>query len=574
MSSFHDDARPTGPRASTFDWIDPAEADARAVLDRLLKEAASVVPGLSPDEKLTDPLVRLLLAAVSREYARLYAKLDGVIDMSYRKLVESLLSFPRAPRPSSTVLHLSVKDAGVRVDDELQVVGRKAIGGPGGHDERSIHFAPAGEEVIPGVPSPAVLLQQDGMVRLLAEGREAPGATPKTDREWSVGDEAGASLHLGFDLPPGEDVERLVVFLAGPEEAVGALLWSHWEAGLGDDRQDLVPGHLREMHAWHRSAQPTLFRSRTDQTRPESPYDRFFVHLPLPFLLAGRGAQHRAVAAGVEAGHIPSVPHRCWIKIALPDTVSPESLWTLRVLTNCVVAFNVNREFASFNVGTEPFAVVEMAVAFRDLFRIDEVRDAANGDLYLDAESPESLGSDHRFHLDTSPSGQVLLRLAARHAATRPRKIEVAYATTYGVEADGLDAGSVDVIYDTRLTPGVSAAINVVPSAGGGAPGQDRHHADELRAILASHGRATTRHDYVELTRAFDPRRVAAVTVDRGVVQTTRGLASCVHVRVRPAADVFQGRLELEAFRAALHEYLQVRAPAGQPVTVTLDEDL
>lgn len=566
----NDDRSPELP--PTFRWIDPAQADAHAVLERLLKEAASVVPGLSPDEKLTDPLVRLLLAAVSREYARLYAKLDGVIDLSYRKLVESLLSFPRGPRPTSTVLHLTVKDAGTVIDENLQVVGRKALGGADGHDERSIHFSPAGEETLSGVPSPTLVLQETDSARLLAEGGEAPGTVPSAGREWATDPEPGVHLHLGFDVPPEPVSSSLPLFLVGDETTVGGLLWSRWEAGPAGETREFVPGVLRELHPWHESAAPRLFCSRTDQSRPDSVYDRFFVRLDPTFLLAGQGVRYPAVLGAIEAGYLPSVPQRCWIKVTVPESVSARSLWTLRALTNCVVAFNVNRQFASFNLGTEPFQSVELPVAFRDLFRLDEVHDSANGDVYADAEGAQALGSDHRYHLDTSASGKALLRLSSRAPTSRPRKIEVSYATTYGDAADGLGTGSVDVIYDARLTPGVAEAVNVVPSAGGSPAGVERHHADELRAVLATRGRATTRHDYLQLARAYDPRRVADVAVERGVVQTPGGVTSCVHVRVTPASGVFHGTLERESFRKSLHEYLQARAPAGQPVLVSLEE--
>ena len=162
--------------------------------------------------------------------------------------------------------------------------------------------------------------------------------------------------------------------------------------------------------------------------------------------------------------------------------------------------------------------------------------------------------------------------ISASQPAIRPRKVEVQYATTYGHEANALDPGSIDVIYDQRLTPGVDKAVNVVPSSGGGAPGAETQHAEELRAILASRGRALTRPDYAHLTRAFDPERVADVSVERGVIGDDRGVSTCVQIRAKVRAARFVSALERESFRGALNDYLQTRAAAGQTVVVLLED--
>jgi hypothetical protein len=166
-------------------WLHKEEADAGAILQRLLAEAAQQVPGLSADPTLADPLARLLLAAVAREYARLYGKLDQVIELAYERLVQSLLAFPRAPVPSSTVLQVAVKDPGTRVDGALRVVGRKAVAIEGRQEERAVHFAPLDAVQVPGVGGPAVVLQTAaGEVTLLAMGSEPIGAEAKPAAPW------------------------------------------------------------------------------------------------------------------------------------------------------------------------------------------------------------------------------------------------------------------------------------------------------------------------------------------------------------------------------------------------------
>lgn len=183
-------------------WQRKEEAEAGVILQRLLTDAAQQVPGLSADPTLTDPLARLLLSAVAREYARLYRKLDQVIDLAYERLVQSLLAFPRAPVPSSTVLQLAVKDPGTRVGGALRVVGRKAVSVEGRQEERAVHFGPLEQVEIPRVGGPAVLLQAAaGDVHLLATGDEPIGVAPKPVPAWRGSASDHPVVHLGLDLP-------------------------------------------------------------------------------------------------------------------------------------------------------------------------------------------------------------------------------------------------------------------------------------------------------------------------------------------------------------------------------------
>jgi hypothetical protein len=558
--------------APTFTWLRRDEADHAAVLQRMLDDAAAQIPGLSRDPTLTDPLVRLLLGAVAREYARLYAKLDSVIGLSYEKLVESLLAFPRAPVPSSTVLQLSVKDPATRVDEGLQVVGRKAVTGEGGQqEERAIHFGPVGEALVPGVGGPAVLLQTAaGEVRLLADGSEELGAPVAGGASWRVPATGQLVLHLGLDVPDGLDVPEVPVFVLGEERAVLGLIWATWEAGADDAGAAYVPGSRYRLQPWSVDQEALLLRVRSDQRRPYSPYDRHFVPIDLAVLRAGRGAVPAAATEGIAAGKLASVPNRCWVRVKVSAGVGEAALQRARLLANCVVAFNQNSETAKINVGGDAVHLLDLPVAWRQVFRIDSVLDAANTLSYVDAETPDGLASPNRYYFDRSPDGVARLRLTAAERAVRPRKIEVAYTTTHGAEADGLAPGSINLIYDRRLCPGVLDAVNVAPSRGGGAPAEPQHHVAELRSALASRARAVTALDYRALAAAFDPTRIVRAEVGRGVARTAGGVGSCVTVTARHRTGAFTSDLEREAFQDALQRDLQARAPAGQIVVVQL----
>lgn len=554
-------------------WLRKEEADAGAILQRLLTEASQQVPGLSADPTMTDPLARLLLASVAREYARLYGKLDQVIDLAYERLVQSLLAFPRAPIPSSTVLQVAVKDPGTRVDGALRMVGRKAVAVEGRQEERSVHFAPLDAVRVPGVGGPAVALQAaSGEVTLLASGDEPLGAEPKPASPWRASAGDHSVVHLGLDVPADAGDEPIALFLSCDDKLAQAMIWSTWEAGPPEAPHGVVPGESHRLQPWQASTDVLLWRMRSDRGRPPSPWDRNFVQLPLALLRAGQGVPPAAIKAGIDAGMLPSVPRRCWVRVHVGRGAPESALRTLRVLGNCVVAFNQEAQSARFAVGPEPVHVLDLPLTYRELYRIDEVVDSANTVVYRDGETAEGLASADRYHLDRAPDGRVRLRMRAAARAARPRRIEISYTTTLSTSADGMAPGGAAVIYDPSQVPGVVQAMNVSPSKGGGNPAEEAHHIEELRALLSTRARAVTARDFEKLALAYDPGRIHRVKVGRGVARTGAGLGSCVLVRAHCHASTFASDLEREAFQEAMQRDLQTRAPAGQIVVVELRE--
>lgn len=560
-------------RPPTFKWLDPAQADHDAVLRRLLREASDAVPGLSSDPALTDPLVRLILGAVGREYSRLYRRLDDVVDIAYRRLVSNLLSFPRAPRPSSAVFHLEVKDPGTTIDDTFQVVGRKAIGGTDVADQKSVHFTSVEEQTLSGLPSPVVLFEEtSGQVHLLADGKETPGEPPHRGAQWSSDEPGPSRLHLGFDLPPEAGDDPLTIFLVAKDDLLRHLVWSRWTADPSGLAVEFRPAADRRLEGWHDRSEPEMFRSRTDRGTPESPYDRGFLHLPPDLLRAGVGVEIGAVLSGIHAGHLPSVPGRAWITVLFDEPLGTADVADLRVLTNCAVLFNLNRVLETRDAGSEAVQTVDLELGFAEVFRLNSVYDADHRVTYLDAEQAEGLRADNRFHLEEGPSGRVRLRLSSRQGMARTRRVELDFSTTYADDANGLDPGSVNLIFDQSQCPGVVGAVNVTATAGGGKASHETHDSAELRSLLASRGRAITAHDFRELVHGFNPDPVREVAIERGILEGARGVQSAVHVRVTVDRSRFANPLELSAYRVQLQRYLQVRAPAGQSVTVGTEE--
>lgn len=559
----HDPLRP-------LRWLREDEADADAVMRRLMHEAARAVPGLSSDPSLTDPLVRLLLQSMSREYARLYRQLDDVVGRSYRRLVEQMLSFPRAPRPSSTVLRLRVRDRGLSVDEGLRVIGRKAISTPSGPQDTNLSFSPLGPMTVAGLGGCVVVLETpDGRAQRIGDLTDPFLGAAAAGPAWNL--ESGGELRvfIGVDVAPSDDLDELVLYIESADAVREAMVWSRWIAGHNGDV--LVPAEHERLGSWHGVAGTEALRSRSDRGTPRSPHDRGLVHLDREYLESGRGQVPPTIERGIAAGHLASTPLRVWLQVELHDQEQPARFSALRVHPDCVVAWNIEEETSLVSGGIEPEQRIVLERDFESIYRIEEVRDTANAVVFESVEARGGFNAEYRYHLDMDPEQNAMLRLSARRNAARPRSLEVDLLHSMGSQANGLDPGSVSIIHDRNRCPGVDEAVNVAASAGGEESAGLPQHGEELRAALVTRGRAVTRHDFVRLAQQFDPARVAQVEVGRGVTRRETGVVTCVDVKVRAHEGALQTEPQRRAFEAELHDHLQERACAGTAVRVRVE---
>src|SRR5205807_7238559 len=90
-----------------------------------------------------------------------------------------------------------------------------------------------------------------------------------------------------------------------------------------------------------------------------------------------------------------------------------------------------------------------------------------------------------------------------------PRKrsdLEIQYSLTLGPAANGLDPGTISLIFTpAQVFPGLVSVVNLVPTVGG-RPARSPHlQESELRGALRHRGRAVVQSDYLEMAQAFDP---------------------------------------------------------------------
>ncbi len=404
----------------------------------------------------------------------------------------------------------------------------------------------------------------------LQEGREEMGASLAPGPTWSCVDSGMARVHIGIDLPAGSELDEVSLYLRCSNVVRDSLVWSRWATGAGNA---VVPGSHERLGHWHQAVEGEVLRTRADRTLPVSPHDRNFVHLELPFVEKGRGQAPAAVEAGIGAGHLPSMPQRCWIQVEVEGLEDLRTLAGLSVLPDCVVAFNCHQRTFVVSGGVEPEQRITLDAPFEEIFRIDEVRDAANAVIFESAESSEGLHSAHRYYMDMDVRRDAQLRLSASSRVVKPRSFEVDLVTTLGSDADGLDPGSICVIHDRSRCPGVEDAVNVASSLGGLDAESLPEHAEELRAALTSRGRAVTHNDFAKLARNFDPGLVDVARVHPGVKRTEDGVVRCVEVRIHAREGSIRSEAHRQAFEAALHDYLQARATAGVAVRVRVEDE-
>jgi len=345
--------------------------------------------------------------------------------------------------------------------------------------------------------------------------------------------------------------------------------------GLADGGLPLVPGE-----AFHEQLpfDPPLFTFRSGSRRLESPYAIQFVAVGGAALLA------QACAAPAELGQPgaalpPARGARHWVRVDLPPEAQPAALAGVRACTNAVLA--ANRELrTSGAVGVDDTPVHAWAfpedVSFENLLRVDSVVDLKSGYAYVPADSREGSQALRTWRAVEWTEGErrrVRVELCNGETPRRRTEVEIKYALTLGPAANGLEPGTVSLVFTpAQVFPGLVSVRNLVPTAGGRPARTPNLMEEELRSVLRHRGRAVVVQDYLEAARQFDPERVAEVELSRGVARRGRGLRRTVALAVKVAPQSFVTGLERESFRRRLEAFLQDRSPIGETVEVALAE--
>jgi hypothetical protein len=566
--------------STNWNWLRPEDSDFDAVFKRLLQEASEAIPGLSPDPRQADPVVVMLLRAFAREFVRVYESLDDSVGLAYRALVSRLLSFPHAPEPATTVLRLDAKDAGARIPTDFQAVAAQPVQIPGRRAAQA-HFSPIAAGQISSFEVAALVLVEPSGAATRLPDPPVPGLEPR----WKARPRSSPALFIALDsVAPAPD-DRVEIFLHGDPDSVRSCLWSPWSipdrlgaAAHGILRDAPEPPHVpaREFHD-SVPFDPPLFTFRSDLRRLRSPYELQMV------AVGGRSLLSQACAVPKELGDTaPGLPPptgiRHWVRISLGD-VDLRAMQGVRARTNCVIA--ANRELRTSGALTFDDSPIHSwslpdDVSLENLLAVERVLDLKTGYQFVPASTREGLEALRSYRMVEwmdRDRPRVNVDLLNRDPQRRRTEIQIDYSLTLGQAANGLDAGSVNVIFTPNsVFPGLTSVTNLVPTLGGSPARAVDLQEDELRTALRARGRAVVANDFIQMARSFDPERVHSVTLRRGVARGPRGLRSSVVVTSHMVSGSFVNDLERESFQHRLAAYLQDRCSVGETVQVELVE--
>jgi len=562
---------------------DPARTP-EAILERLLREASETIPGLSPDPKQADPVVVMLLKAFAREYAEVYRDLDDTVGLAYRALVERLIQFPRGPSPATTVLEIESKDPSFAVSAGFEILCERPVADREGRNHQ-VHFTPIAEtKLSPFEVSHFCFIDAAG------EGRCWPAREGKASRglggagkSFRAPPPANPALLIAIDSGGGAAGDPCVLFLHGPEPAVRSCLWGRWSlAGeglpliaLGNDLGGFLIPALRDDR---RVPEPDLFSFRSSVKGIASPYAPCFVPLDAGLLLE-KAVPAPAAGGSQLAGLLaPARGRRAWVRIDMEPQAAVSQLDGLKISTRSVLAANrETRTSGALDLDNSPVQLIPFpeGVTHENLLSIDDVIDLRTGHRYeLDSPDREPGPRSYRLtHAADARDARLALEVRTSAPPEPGARIEARYSLCLGSVANGLAPGSVRVILSPKDFPGVVSASNLVPTIGGG-PAPSLTDADlAFRCVLRTRGRAVSRADLEDLAYSFDPARIAAVRVGRGVMLGKRGPRICADVAVAPRPGAFFSDLEREVFRDRLARHLDARAPLGMAVRVEVSSE-
>jgi hypothetical protein len=348
------------------------------------------------------------------------------------------------------------------------------------------------------------------------------------------------------------------------------LRWSYWTpstaSGLFDDKNAFCPGIVS-------SADERSFVYRdlpTDWGGLRSSVDLFgsihdnFVFLPKEFLSTWKKTSLDDDFVEVMSSNGIDIPEDnyplYWIKISLPEGGDKARLNSpIGFYFNCFIATNKIELTLFKHTGGNQLVEIEIPENISNLLEISSVVDS-NATEYLPVHKVQT-SDDIRIYAADERNGKPLLWIDfSPYMETPPDSITVHYSVTAATEANGIEAGKINELYESH--PGVTGAENIIPTSGAIPAKTEEQIVTEAKTRLRDRDRALSFQEISRWARTFDPR-ITEATCENSTELTSRGVRRCIAVLLRIDHRAFYSKDEISLLQKRLSSFLKSRVPVN-----------
>ncbi len=529
------------------------------------RELRAFNPEISASPDRLDPVLRILMQLYAHQIERIDKRLDQVWDIVTDSLIRSLCpDSMRWPIPAFTVMRCEPTDPVVEVDPHTKFFYKEAREGG-----QTFFFSGIRKEKLTAAQIRHIYLRiDDTVVDLSPATGEDLQATSQPRVNLAMGNVY--RVYIGIDhIGSAPDFSDSTIFMTGAPDVVQQLRWAHWYPGshFGGFYEDsgFTPGLSSSLDKIFRSGENTPewggLRTAGDLFKP---LNNNFVSLPDEFTATWEmgppdGELTELVAANrlkspTESGNL------YWIRLDLPRGGDKSKLQSsFGIYFNCFIAVNKNELTLFKHTGGNRLLEVEIPEHINRVLELTSVVDSGGRD-YVPAHLALQSSADRFYTLEERNNRLILWFDFSSSLDLPPDSLTINYSVTSGVDANGIEAGKINELYESH--PGISGGVNVFPTAGAMPAKTNEQVMMEVSLRLRNRDRALTFDEIARWALTFDPR-INKAECRNGVERFPGGVRRCIISTVSITKDDFYSDEEIDLLKTRLGSFLKSRSPVN-----------
>lgn len=529
-----------------------------ADMHRQLRAYNTDVPA-SPDRM--DPVMRILMQLYAHQLERIDKRLDDVWDIATQALIRSMCpENMRWPVPAFSVMRCQPADPVVVVDPHTKFFYKEE------RDRGETFFFSSlrNEKLIDARVVKVFLRIDDTVMDLSPQSMEDMTSTSRIRTTFSGGRRYQIYMGVDYSGAPAE-LAGARVFLKGDKDVLKQLRWSHWYPGsnVGTIQEDcgFCPGLTSRIeHLFAADSQDLDWGGLRTSVELFKPLENHFVALPEIFSSSWElGPIDPALKeiAAKDGLDLPDDERLYWARLDLPEGGDKTRLQSsFEVNFNCFIVVNKNELTLFKHTGGNQLVEVELPESINTILEISSVTDSS-GREYLPRHKAGT--EDKQVYAPEERDGHLVLWFDfSSRLELPPDSITVNYAVTSGTEANGIEPGKIEELYENH--PGIESVVNILPVTGAIPAKTDEQILTEVAARLRNRDRTLSFNGITRWAKTFDSRVVGA-ECRNGVERMARGVRRCIVVTLTVKQKEFFSDDERELLTTRLAEFLKARSP-------------
>jgi len=526
----------------------------------------------SPDR--LDPILKILLNLYANQLSKIDGRIEKVWDIARNSLIKSLCPESKKwPIPAYTVMHCQPTDSAVEIDQHIKFFYKeKREGG------QTFFFSPHRNEKLISAEIKHIYLQSDNTLIDLSPSRDESVSTI-TRTQIPMTSSNATHIYMAVDYSgPASDFKDVSLFLKGNPDILKQLRWAYWYPGSNDGRfykdSCFCPGKTCNIEQIFSSDNKSVdwggLRNSTDLFKP---LEDSFVVFPSDFVSAWvMGQPGEELERLIDTNDVISPEagdNFYWLRIDLPEGGDKSSLHSaFEIYFNCFVVVNKNELVLFKHTGGNKLVEIELPEDISNILDITNVVDS-NGRSYVTQHEASGDRSQRFYSLEERGNKLVLWFDLSSGVELPPDSITLNYSVTAGTNANGIEAGEINELYESH--PGILSAKNNIPTAGAIPAKTEQQIMAEVSARLRSRDRALSFSELSNWALTFDPR-IKKAECSNGVERSEYGVRRCIIVKIFITARDFYSEDEISLLKKRLESFLKSRSQVNTHFQVEINK--